>query len=119
MMMMMTESLTTEMQNCINATTECHKICLETMTYCMSQGGKYMSANLISAMRDCSEFCMICTNMLISGSLFAGKTCALCAEICDRCALACDNISTDKKMTVCASACRKCTEACQGVKVGV
>jgi hypothetical protein len=119
MMMMMTESLTTEMQNCINATTECHKICLETMTYCMSQGGKYMSANLISAMRDSSEFCMICTNMLISGSLFAGKTCALCAEICDRCALACENISTDKKMTACASACRKCAEACRGVKVGV
>jgi hypothetical protein len=115
MMMMMTESMTTEMQTCINASMECHKICLETMTYCISKGGRYMDMGIMSMMRDCSEICMMCMNMMMGGSEFMGRTCTLCAEMCDSCAAACETISDDSRMSECATACRKCAEACRSM----
>ncbi len=77
MMMMMTETVTTEMQACMDACMDCHKMCMETMTYCMSKGGKEMDKNMMSMMsmmRDCSEMCMMCMNMMMSGSEFMGRT---------------------------------------------
>ncbi|MGM3304841.1 four-helix bundle copper-binding protein [Anabaena sp. WFMT] len=117
MMMMMTETMTTEMQTCINACMECHKKCLETMTYCMSKGGKYMDMAMMSIMRDCSEMCMMCMNMMMGGSEFMGRTCMLCAEMCDRCAAACEKISDDNKMMECAAACRRCAETCRSMQM--
>ena len=117
MMMMMTESMTTEMQTCMNACMECHKICLETMTYCMSKGGKYVDMAMMSIMRDCSEICVMCTNMMINGSEFVTRTCILCAEMCDRCASACETISDDSKMRDCVTACRRCAEACRRMQM--
>ena len=54
-MMMMTKSMTNEMQICVNACMECHKMCLETMTYCMTKGGKYMDITMMTMLRDCAE----------------------------------------------------------------
>lgn len=116
MMMMMTESMTTEMQTCMNACMECHKICLETMTYCMSKGGRYMDMGMMSILRDCSEICMMCMNMMIGGSEFMERTCMLCAEMCDRCAAACETISDDSKLMECAAACRRCAETCRAMQ---
>ncbi|TAE59157.1 MAG: four-helix bundle copper-binding protein [Nostocales cyanobacterium] len=112
MMVMLTESMTTEMQTCMNACMECHKICLETMTYCMIKGGKHVDMGIIGILRDCSEICMMCMNMMMGGSEFTSRTCMLCAEMCERCASACETISNDKKMSECAASCRKCAETC-------
>lgn len=113
MMGMLTESMTTEMQTCMSACMECHKICLETMTYCMSKGGKHVDMGIIGILRNCSEICMTCINMMIRGYDFAIHNCMLCAEMCDSCAKTCEKISDDKKMMKCAAACRRCAEACQ------
>lgn len=117
MMMMMTETMTPEMQTCMNACTDCHKMCLETMTYCMSKGGRYMDMSMMSMMRDCSEMCMMCMSMIMGGSEFMGRTCMLCAEMCDRCAMACEMMSDDAKMMECAAACRKCAESCRAMQM--
>jgi hypothetical protein len=116
MIMMMTETMTTQMQNCINACMECHKICLETMTHCMSKDGKQINKGIMSMVRDCSEICMMCMNMMMGGSEFMGRTCMLCAEMCDRVATACEQ-SQDQKMMQCAASCRRCAEACRSMKM--
>ncbi len=117
MMMMMTETMTTEMQNCINACMECHKMCMETMTHCMTKGGKQMDMSMMGMMRDCAEMCMMCMNMMMGGSEFAARTCMLCAEMCDRCAMAGEKMSNDAKMMAFAAACRQCAEACKSMQM--
>jgi hypothetical protein len=105
--------MTTEMQTCMQACMNCHKICLETMTYCMTKGGKYMETTLMGMLRDCAEMCMMCMNMVMSGSEFTTRTCMLCAEICEKCAQMCEMISDDPKMMECATICRDCAECCK------
>ncbi|WP_353933225.1 four-helix bundle copper-binding protein [Okeanomitos corallinicola TIOX110] len=116
MMVMITESMTTEMQTCMNACMECHKICLETMTYCMSKGGKHVNMGIIGILHDCSEMCMMCMNMIMGGSEFTLRTCMLCEQMCNRCAVACEAISDDRKMTKCAAACRRCAETSSSIQ---
>ncbi|MEA5616464.1 four-helix bundle copper-binding protein [Cronbergia sp. UHCC 0137] len=117
MMMMMTESITTDMQTSMNLCMECQKKCMETMTYCMSKGGKYMDTTMMSMLRDCAEMCMMCMNMMMGGSEFTERTCMLCAEMCDRCAAACGKMKDDSKIMECAAACRKCAEACRSMQM--
>jgi hypothetical protein len=113
MMMMMTESMTTEMQNCMNACMECHKMCMEAMTHCMTKSGKSVDMTMMSMLRDCSEMSMMCMNMMMAGSEFMGRTSMLCAEICDRTVAACEKMTGEAKMTACANACRKCADSCR------
>lgn len=112
-MMMIAESMTPEMQTGMKALMDCHKMCMETMTYCMSKGGMYMDMMMMGMMRDCSEMCMMCMNMMMSGSEFMGSTCMLCAEMCDRTAMICEQMSDDQMMMECAAVCRKCAESCK------
>ncbi|MBD6614841.1 four-helix bundle copper-binding protein [Komarekiella sp. 'clone 1'] len=110
---MMTESILTEMQACKQTCIECQTICIDTLKYCKSQGGKYSDMTMMSMMRDCAEMCMICVNMINDGSEFMGNTCSLCAEICDRTAIACENMGSDATMMFCAAICRRCAEYCK------
>ncbi|MBH8551411.1 four-helix bundle copper-binding protein [Nostocaceae cyanobacterium CENA357] len=109
---MTTESILAEMQACKQICIECQTTCLDTLRYCNSQGGKYIDMTMMSMMRDCAEMCMICVNMINDGSEFMGNTCSLCAQICDRTAMACEQISGDATMMFCATVCRKCAEHC-------
>jgi hypothetical protein len=113
MMMLKTESMSTEIQTCLSAIKECQKACMESMAYCMSKGGKYIDVRVMSIMRDCAEMCMMCANMMKGSSEFVGRTCMLCYQICEKCAEACENWSDDKKIMECIIACRKCAEYCK------
>ncbi|MBD2440709.1 four-helix bundle copper-binding protein [Nostoc sp. FACHB-110] len=98
-------------QSCI----ECHTICIDTLKYCKDQRGKYLDMAMMSMMRDCAEMCMMCINMMNDGSEFMGNACSLCAELCDRTAMACDQMNEDPKMMYCAAICRKCAEYCKSM----
>ncbi len=113
MMMMMNENMTAEMQTSIQACMDCHKMCMETMTHCMTKSGKHMDMGMMSMMRDCSEMCMMAMNMMMSGSEFMHRTCMLCAEMCEKCGMMCEQMSDDSKMMECAAACHNCAESCK------
>jgi len=68
--------------------------------------------SLFAEMEACKEMCMMCVNMINDGSEFMGNTCSLCAQICDRTAMACEQMSDDATMMYCAAICRKCAESC-------
>jgi hypothetical protein len=40
-------------------------------------------------------------------------TCGACAEICERCARSCEEMSDDALMVRCAEACRSCATLCR------
>jgi hypothetical protein len=112
-MMTTTEVILNEMQACKETCMKCQTTCIDTLKYCKTQGDKYADMTMMSMMRDCAEMCMMCVNMINDGSEFMGNTCSLCAEMCDRTAIACERMSSDATMMLCAAICRKCAEYCK------
>jgi len=113
--MMTAESILPQMEACKVICIECQTTCIETLQYCKSQGGQYLDMTMMSMMRDCAEMCMMCVNMINDGSEFMGNTCSLCAQICDRTAMACEQMSDDATMMRCAAICRQCAENCHAM----
>ncbi|BAZ37067.1 hypothetical protein NIES4101_29880 [Calothrix sp. NIES-4101] len=109
---MVTETMLAKMENCKQVCIECQTTCIETLNYCKTQGNIDMT--LMCMMRDCAEMCMMCVNMIMDGSEFAGRTCELCAEMCVRTALACE-LHRDEKIKAVAAICRQCAENCQTI----
>lgn len=101
-----------DMDKCIDTCVECHRVCLETLKYCLDKGGDHASSKHINALLDCIETCNTCINLMTRGSEIHGKACALCAEACRRCAEECEKMPDDEQMQKCAEVCRRCAESC-------
>jgi hypothetical protein len=107
------EHVSENMQQCIDNCLECHAACLETVMYCLQQGGEHAEANHIRLLIDCAEICQTSANFMLRNSPQHGITCAACAEICERCAVECERFPDDMQMAACARMCRKCAESCK------
>jgi hypothetical protein len=42
-----------------------------------------------------------------------GQTCAVCADVCQRCAASCEQFPEDEQMRACAEMCRQCAGSCR------
>lgn len=102
-----------EMQSCIKACSDCHEICLETVTYCLEKGGEHAEAPHIRVLLDCAEICETSHDFMLRGSDLHGRTCDVCAQVCERCAEDCERFGDDEQMRACAEACRRCAESCR------
>ena len=102
-----------EMQQCIQNCLDCHRICLETLTSCLQQGGKHAEATHIRTLLDCAEICQTSANFMLRGSDFHARTCGVCAEVCARCADSCAQMGNDSQMQACADTCRRCADSCR------
>lgn len=101
-----------DIQQCIDECLNCHRICLETVQHCLQQGGKHAAPEHIVLLLDCAEICQTSANFMLRGSTLHKRTCAVCAEVCSRCAESCDAIGGDQ-LEACAEACRSCAESCE------
>ena len=104
------------MQECIERCLDCHKACLETVMYCLQQGGPHAEANHVRLMLDCAEICQTSANFMQRGSDLHHLTCSACAEVCQRCADDCARLADgddDNRMAACATMCRRCAESCR------
>ena len=102
-----------EMEQCIAACTDCHHVCVETVTHCLEKGGAHADAAHIRTLLDCAQICQTAGDFLLRGSELHGRTCAACAEVCERCAESCDRLGDDAEMRRCAAECRRCAEECR------
>jgi hypothetical protein len=100
------------MEKCIENSVKCRTICLETIAYCLEQGGKHVEKGHLAALLNCVESCQLSGDFMITKSAFHMKACGLCAEVCDSCAKSCDQFANDEKMKKCAEACRQCALTC-------
>lgn len=99
-----------EMQSCIDACLQCHRICLQTaLNHCLEMGGRHIEPEHYRLMMSCAEICQTSGNFQLGSSRFSAQLCALCAEICDACATDCEQIG---QMDDCVNACRKCAQSC-------
>ncbi len=107
--------LSPEMQQCIQLCHDCETMCQLTLMYCLGQGGTYAEAAHIRLLLDCIAICQICTGLMARDSDFAGRSCTLCADLCDRCAASCEQFTGDAQLAACAQTCRRCAESCRAM----
>lgn len=101
------------MQQCIRDCQTCSQVCLETVTHCLQKGGKHAEPQHIRLLMDCAEICQTSANFMIRGSIYHGRTCGVCAEICEACADSCASFTDDVEMQHCAEVCRTCAASCR------
>ena len=100
-----------DMQDCIDACANCHQACLQTaLTHCLQMGGRHVAPEHFRLMMDCASICESSANLQLSGSPYAPRLCALCADICHACALSCLELDG---MEECARACEACEHTCR------
>ncbi len=102
------------MEECIQACTNCHHICLETISHCLQMGGKHAESNHIRLLLDCAQICQTSADFMLRGSDLHPRTCGVCAEVCERCADDCERVDpNDTQMRACADVCRRCAASCR------
>lgn len=107
------QSLSREMEQCIQNCLDCYRICLETISYCLEKGGKEAEPAHVRLLLDCVEICRTSAGFMIRRSDLHPETCAACAVVCEACAEACEAFRGDAQMTACAEVCRRCAESCR------
>lgn len=104
-----------EMEACIKNCSDCHHICIETMSYCLQKGGRHAEAHHIRLLQDCIQICHTSEDFMLRGSDLHTYTCGVCAEVCERCAQDCEQMGNDAQMKACAEMCRRCAESCRSM----
>jgi len=106
--------ITDEMRKCIQECYECHRVCTETITHCITMGGKHTQSDHLRTMLDCAEVCITSAHFMSRVSRYVERLCSLCAEVCAACADSCQQIDPhDRVMLQCAETCRRCAETCR------
>ncbi|MHB0859393.1 MAG: four-helix bundle copper-binding protein [Anaerolineae bacterium] len=100
-----------EMEECIRNCTDCHSICLETISYCLQMSGEHAEPAHIRVLMDCAEICQTSANFMLRESTFHGLTCGVCAQVCEQCATSCARFD-DAQLTACAEMCQRCAASC-------
>ena len=102
-----------DFDDCIANCTECHRVCLETMEYCLRMGRRGHAAPAhIRLLADCAQICQTNADFMMRGSVFT-EVCAACAEVCSRCGNDCALIDPDDaQMQECAEICLRCAAIC-------
>lgn len=109
----MFHELDSQMNNCIQSCGDCANECKEVLfQHCLSKGGAHIEQAHVNLMVDCIQICRMSADFMLRGSDMHMLSCALCAEICDACAVSCDDIG-DAEMEECAELCRRCAESCR------
>ena len=106
------QSMSREIEDCIDECIDCHQTCIETLTHCLTMGGSHAEPGHIQMLLDCAEICQMSANFMMRRSPMHNRACEVCAYACDRCAVACEQFA-DEAMKACAEACRSCAEACR------
>src|SRR3546814_14531229 len=91
-----------QMQACIDACTECHAVCLETMNYCLSQGGQHAAPEHIALLSACADICATSADAMLTGASVSPVICGTCAEVCRKCAKTCERMGDDAPRKQCA-----------------
>jgi hypothetical protein len=104
-----------EMEQCITDCLDCHSMCVQTVTYCLQQGGKHAEQSHIRLLLDCVQICQTSADFMLRNSDLHGRICGVCAEVCDRCAQDCERFGNDATMQECAEMCRRCANSCRAM----
>jgi hypothetical protein len=108
------QMLSQEMRQCIKECAACHEVCAETVQHCLQMGGKHAEPAHIRLLLDCAQICDTSKDFMLRMSDLHGRTCGVCAEVCQKCAGDCDRLGGgEAQMKTCAETCRRCADSCR------
>ena len=99
---------------CIAACTDCHQVCVETISAGVQRGGDHAHLLHLRLLMDCATVCDATRDLMLRSSDFAHQTARLCAQVCERCAASCERLEGED-MARCAAACRRCATLCNAI----
>ena len=103
-------------RRCIDDCLHAYQACYETVPYCSTMGGRHSDPDHLRLMADCADLCRTTGQFLMRGSMHHDRLCAICAELCSKCADDCEGYD-DPQMKACAEACRRCATSCREMVV--
>jgi hypothetical protein len=110
------EHISQEMRECIENCSNCHDVCVETITHCLERGGEHSAPDHIRALLDCAQACDASRDFMLRGSDLHPAVCGVCADACERCAASCEALGADDEVMLnCAEICRRCAESCRSM----
>lgn len=101
-----------DMNSCIRACSTCHDVCVETIAYCLGQGGAHSEPAHIALLQTCADICRTSADAMLRGADVHVHTCRACAAVCAACADDCASMGDDEQMRQCAETCRSCAAEC-------
>jgi hypothetical protein len=104
-----------DLRRCIDDCLNCHRVCLGMTPYSLETGSHHAGAEHVRLLLDCAEICRTTANFMLRRSSLHAHTCAVCADVCTRCARACEKLQDDARMQACAEVCRRCAESCKQI----
>jgi hypothetical protein len=111
-------SMSAEMQQCLAATVECQRICAETVTYCLQQGGRLADESLIRLLQDANDFCRMTNDLLTRRSEWHGRASAMAAEVLAQAARRCAEFGDDAQLKTCSEACLRAASCAKRMEPG-
>jgi hypothetical protein len=76
-----------DLDGCVDLCQSAHRTCVEAMLYCLGRGGAFADADHIRLLPDCADICQTTADFMLRQSPLHGSVCAVCAEVCDQCAV--------------------------------
>jgi hypothetical protein len=95
-------------QQSIELSLECYRVCLQTVSYCLQQGDRYVEEVDLRLLFDCADACNTAVSMMMRNESLQPDTCGINTEIRERCAEMCEQFADDPQMARCARLCRQC-----------
>ncbi len=105
-------TLTNLYQPCIDSCAKCAQACRECFMLCLKEPDVADRTKCISILNECSMMCHSSVAMMTMVGQASKQHCALCAELCDKCAAECEMFK-DNHCIKCAQICRECAEECR------
>lgn len=103
--------LSPDVERCIEECQNCHRVCLGmTMHHCLMVGGRHSEPRHLKLLLSCAAICQTSADLMLMGSTYHARMCALCADVCEACARSCEQVGD---MEACVLACRRCAESCR------
>jgi hypothetical protein len=87
---------------------ECYRLCLQTVSYCLQKGDRYLDEKNLRLLFQCADTCNNSISRLIRGSDLQAASGGLDDSIHERCAAICEEFSDDPQMVRLAELCRRC-----------
>lgn len=112
-----TNDTAVSLQSCTDACLQCYRTCLGMATnMCLEEGGRHAGSAHIGLMLGCAEICRTAAHFMIMESRLHQKVCAVCADVCEACAVSCQQIGD---MEECVEVCRHCADNCRRMALGI
>lgn len=101
-----------DIKDLIKSISECHQVCLDSISYCLDMGGDHAEAGHITTLMDCAKICETSADYLLRDSGFSPLPVEICSAICDECEKSCNEFKDDQVMKTCAKMCEECKGKC-------